>query len=91
MPGAELIECTAFIQNVTYSSHEYLTDYAAGRIRLGDEEAVFSIDTVTGDVYFENDQSVEESLNEIAEAYLYETMEIMPEDWNGSKSCWPEV
>lgn len=88
MPGAKITECSAFIQNITYSGHEYLTDYAVGRIRLGDEETVFSIDTVTGDVYFENVQSVQESLNEIAASYLYETMEIMPGGGDDFFKCY---
>ena len=44
MPDAEMTECSAFIQNIAYTSHEYLTDYAAGRFRLDGEETVFAID-----------------------------------------------
>ena len=87
MPDAEITECSAFINNITYSSREYLFDYATGRIVLNGEEAVFAIDTVTGDVYFENDQSVEEKLNEIAADFLYETMGITPEGGDCSFEC----
>lgn len=87
MPDAQLTECSAFIQNIAYSSHEYLTDYAAGRISQNGAEAAFAIDTVTGAVYFENDQSVREELNEIAAAYLYETMGITPQGSDDSFEC----
>ena len=76
MPDAEITECSAFTQNIRYSSHVYLTDYATGQICKDGEELVFTIDTVTGAVYFENDQSTKRKLNELAAAYLYETMGI---------------
>lgn len=52
MPDAELSECSAFINNIPYSSREYVFDYATGRIVLNGENIDFAIDTVTGDVYF---------------------------------------
>ncbi len=88
MPDAEMTECSAFINNIAYTSREYLFDYAIGRIVLSGEESVFAIDTVTGDVYFENDQSVEEKLNEIAADFLYETMGITPEGSDDSFECY---
>ena len=88
MPGAEMKECSAFINNITYSSQEYLFDYAIGRISLNGEETIFAIDTVTGDVYFENDQSVKEKLNEIAADFLYETMGIIPEGNEDTFECY---
>lgn len=88
MPDAEMTECSAFIQNIAYTSQEYLTDYATGRFRLDGEETVFAIDTVTSDVYFEIDQETKETLNEIAAAYLYETMGVTPEDSDDSFACY---
>jgi len=88
MPDAEITECSAFINNIIYSSREYLFDYATGRIAINGEKSVFAIDTVTGDVYFENDQSVEEKLNEIAADFLYETMGITPEGSDDSFKCY---
>ena len=88
MPRAEMKECSAFINNIAYSSQEYLFDYAIGRISLNGEETIFAIDTVTGDVYFENDQSVKEKLNEIAADFLYETIGISPEGGDDSFECY---
>ena len=88
MPDAEMTECSAFIQNIAYTSHEYLTEYATGRILADGEETVFAIDTVTGDVYFESDQDTKETLDEIAEAYLYEAMGITPEGGEASFACY---
>ena len=88
MPDAEMTECSAFIQNIAYTSQEYLTDYATGRILANGEETVFAIDTVTGAVYFEIDQETKETLNEIAAAYLYETMGVTPEGSDDSFACY---
>lgn len=88
MPDAEIIECAAYINNIKYSRREYLVDYATGRIVRNGEESVFAIDTLTGDVYFENDQSVKEKLNEIAAEFLYETMGIVPEGENDYLECY---
>ena len=88
MPDAEMTECAAFINNIPYSSHEYLFDYATGCIIRNEEEIDFAIDTVTGDVYFANDPSTAEKLNEIAKAFLCETMEIAPEDSDISFECY---
>lgn len=88
MPNAEMKECSAFVQNIKYSSQEYLTDYATGQIQLNGDEYVFAIDTVTGAVYFENEQSEAEKLDEIAAAYLYDTMEIMPEGSDDYFDCY---
>ena len=88
MPDAEMKECSAFIDNIKYSSREYLFDYATGCIAVNGEEAVFAIDTVTGDVYFENDQRLDDKLNEIAADFLYETMGIAPEGIGGSFECY---
>jgi len=88
MPDAEMTECSAFIRNIKYSSREYLTDYAAGRIDLDGKEASFAIDTVTGDVYFENDQSTAKKLDRIAAEYLYETMGITPEGEADHFECY---
>ena len=43
---------------------------------------------MTGDVYFENDPSVKDKLNEIAADYLYETMGITPEDRGDFFACY---
>lgn len=88
MPAAELKECSAYIDNMKYSSQEYLFDYAIGRIALDGEESIFAIDTVTGDVYFESNQDEKEKLNEIAADFLYETMGICPEGEDDSFTCY---
>lgn len=88
MPDAEMIECSAFINNITYSSREYLFNYATGSIAINGEKIVFAINTVTGDVYFENDQMAEEKLNEVAADFLYETMGITPTGDDNSFECY---
>ena len=88
MPDAELRECSAFINNITYSSQEYLFDYAVGRIVLNGEESAFAIDTVTGDVYFENTPDVADKLNETAADFLYETMGITPKGSDDAFECY---
>lgn len=88
MPDAELIECSAFIPNARYTNRLYLTDYATGRILFNEKGIVFAIDTVTGALYFENDQSTKEKLNEIAAAFLYETMGITPEGDEDYFECY---
>ncbi|MBQ3077897.1 MAG: hypothetical protein IJC43_08565, partial [Clostridia bacterium] len=87
MPDAEMTECAAFLQNIAYTGREYLTDYATGRIRVDGEETVFAVDTVTGDVYFAIDQQTKEALNEIAAAYLYDTMGVTPAGGDNSFAC----
>ena len=88
MPGAEIKECSAFINNMKYTSREYLFDYAVGRITLDGKEAFFAIDTATGDVYFENDPAEKEKLNRIAADFLYKTMGITPEGSEDSFECY---
>jgi len=88
MPDAEMTECSAFIQNLKYSGREYLTDYAVGQLSLHGEQTAFAIDTVNGDIYFENDQKVEEKLNEIAAEFLYETMRISPQGETDYLKCY---
>ncbi len=79
MPGAEILTCEPFIAFSHYDTNEYLTDYATGRVKYGEEESVFTINTVTGAVYFEADASTAKKLDEIAEDYLYEMIGITPE------------
>ncbi len=88
MPDAEIIKCSAFINNIRYSGREYLFDYATGSILMNGEEIVFAINTLNGDVYFENDQFVEEKLNEIAADFLYEKMGITLERVDDFFECY---
>ena len=82
MSDARLEECTAYLVRTRYDGNHYLTDYASGRIRLDGETKVFTIHTVSGEVYFEMDAVTKQTLNETAEAYFFEAMEtigIIPE------------
>ena len=88
MPGAEMKECSAYIDNIKYTSREYLFDYAVGLIALNGEETAFAIDTVTGDVYFESNQDEKKKLNEIAANFLYEKLEICPQGDDDSFVCY---
>lgn len=83
MPEAQMTGCEAYTNTSIYYGNLYLTDYAIGTIVQAGEETGFAIDTVTGSVYFEMDEDVQEELNRIAETYLYEAMGISPEN-NGS-------
>ena len=88
MPDAQITECSAFTQNIRYTNRFYLTDYAAGKILAGGEEKIFAIDTVTGDVYFENSANTRATLNEIAADFLYETMGVLPEGADDYFECY---
>ena len=72
MPDAELTECKAYIVMTLYDGNEYLSDYASGYIRNGEENTEFMINTVTGAVYFGIDPDTQAKLNEAAEAYIQE-------------------
>lgn len=72
MPDAELTECKAYIVMPLYDGNEYLSDYASGYIRSGEENTEFMINTVTGAVYFRTDPETQAKLNEAAEAYIQE-------------------
>ena len=71
MPDAELTECAAYIVMSLYDGNEYLSDYASGYIRTGEENTEFMI-TVSGAVYFRTDPETQSKLNESAEAYIQE-------------------
>ena len=72
MPDAELTECKAYIVMPSRDGNEYLSDYASGYIRTGEENTEFMINTVTGAVYFRTDPETQAKLNEAAEAYIQE-------------------
>ena len=72
MPDAELTECKAYIVMPSRDGNEYLSDYASGYIRSGEENTEFMINTVTGAVYFRTDPETQAKLNEAAEAYIRE-------------------
>ena len=72
MPDAELTECKAYIVMPSRDGNEYLSDYASGYIRSGEENTEFMINTVTGAVYFGTDPDTQAKLNEAAEAYIQE-------------------
>ena len=72
MPDAELTECKAYIVMPLRDGNEYLSDYASGYIRTGEENTWFMINTVTGAVYFGTDPDAQAKLNEAAEAYIRE-------------------
>lgn len=82
MPDAQLDECTAYVAWTHYDGNNYLTDYASGQISHDGKQTAFSINTVTGAVYFEMDDDTRRELDEIVESYYYEAMEkigIIPE------------
>lgn len=72
MPDAELTECKAYIVMPSRDGNEYLSDYASGYIRSGEENTEFMINTVTGAVYFRTDPDTQAKLNEAAQAYIQE-------------------
>jgi len=77
MPDAELTECKAYIVMPLYDGNEYLSDYASGYIRTGEENTEFMINTVTGAVYFGTDPEAQAKLNAAAEAYIQEITGLM--------------
>ena len=72
IPDAELTECKAYIVMTLFDGNEYLSDYASGYIRTGEENTEFMINTVTGAVYFRTDPETQAKLNEAAEDYIHE-------------------
>lgn len=81
-PGATIEECTAYIAWTNYDGNNYLTDYATGKIKRNGESKAFTINTVTGKVYFEMDDKTKKEFNKIAEAYFDKSLEaigIIPE------------
>lgn len=80
MPGAEILTCEPFVTFSHYDTNEYLTDYATGRVKHGGNEFTFTINTVTGAVYFEEDADTAKKLDEITEKYLYEMLGLTPEN-----------
>lgn len=82
MSDAKLEECAAFIAWTNYDGNRYLTDYASGKIDCNGELKSFTINTVTGAVYFEMDADTKQIMNEIVESYFNEAIEtigIIPE------------
>jgi len=80
MPGAEILTCEPFITFSHYDTNEYLADYATGRVKHGGDESAFTINTVTGVVYFEADADTARKLDEITEKYLYEMLGLTSEN-----------
>ena len=81
-PGAAIEECMAYIAWTNYDGNNYLTDYATGKIKHNGESKAFTINTVTGKVYFEMDDKTRKEFNKIAEGYFdkaLETIGIIPE------------
>jgi len=82
MPDAELEACTAFLQERHYGRETYLTDYACGQIRRGEETTAFAVHTLTGAVYFEMAADRQQELNTLAEEWFCEaigTLGIVPQ------------
>ncbi len=82
MPDAKLEDCTAFIAWTRFDGNNYLTDYASGQISQNGEKTTFTINTVTGAVYFEMDANTRQKFEEIVESYfdeVIETIGIIPE------------
>lgn len=75
MPDATLEECTAFIAWTNYDGNKYLTDYAFGQISQNGKKKTFTINTVTGAVYFEMDADTRQKLTKIVESYFDEAIE----------------
>lgn len=75
MPDAKLEECTAFIAWTNYDGNNHLTDYASGKLSQNGKLTAFTINTVTGAVYFEPDNDTKQKLYEVAEAYFDEAMQ----------------
>jgi len=81
-PGAAIEDCTAYIAWTNYDGNNYLTDYATGKIKHNGESKAFTINTVTGKVYFEPDDKTKKEFNKIAEVYFDKALEdigIIPE------------
>nr|MBQ4318031.1 hypothetical protein [Clostridia bacterium] len=82
MPDAVLDECEAYIASAAYNRVLYLTDYASGYITHNGSKKEFTINTVTGAVYFQPDDDTKRQLCEIVEEYFYEaigSIGIIPE------------
>jgi len=82
MPDAVLDECEAYIASAAYNRVLYLTDYASGYITHNGSKKEFTINTVTGAVYFQPDDDTKRQLRETVEAYFYEaigSIGIIPE------------
>ena len=88
MPDAVLKECTADILMWREDGNDYLTGYARGVIEENGESTDFSIDTVTGDVYFDMDADTLEALRQATAAYLLESMGITDEYDGDHFSCY---
>lgn len=87
MPDAVLKECTADIVMWREDGNDYLTGYACGWIEENEETTRFSIDTVTGDVYFDMDADTLDALRRATATYLYESMGVTEEYDGNYFSC----
>lgn len=88
MPDAEIVECSAFINNIAYTRQEYLFDYVIGCLKHNGENIFFAMDILTEEVYFQNDQNINNELNEVALNYLCDTLEIDTNIADISLNCY---
>lgn len=74
MTDAKLEECEAFITWTNYDGNNYLTDYASGKLSKNGKQTSFTINTVTGALYFEPDDETKQKMDKVVEAYFDEAL-----------------